>query len=269
MNQILTLIYHIGNINSMIISHKHKYIFIGLPMTGSSAISKELIELYGGESIYMKHTNIPYLIKKTNINIKDYYVFGVYRDPIEMAYSQYSKIKVNAKGAFTNKDLLTKNGGYVTEKQYNFFKNIQSDDYSFLDFIKSKYSFVVYDNPLSINYKYLDHIISFHNLSNGFKEVLTKCDLESKREIPVYNKTIKNEDSPILLPPKIIKKVFSPFLKEYTTHDYGKRDFDISWFSILKYKIAKPLRILYINYRDSKRDHKFDFYFSKITKNGE
>lgn len=253
----------------MIISHKHKYIFVGLPMTGSSAISKELIELYGGESIYMKHTNITYLIKKTNINIKDYYVFGVYRDPIEMAYSQYSKIKVNAKGAFTNKDLLTKNGGYVTEKQYKFFKKIQSGDYSFLEFIDKKYSFLVYDNPLSINYKYLDHIISFHNLSNEFKEVLTKCNLESIREIPVYNKTIKNEDGPILLPPKIIKKVFSPFLKEYTTHDYRKRDFDISWFSILKYKIAKLLRILYINYRDSKRDHKFDTYFSSLTKNGE
>ena len=33
----------------MIISHKHKYIFIGLPFSGSSAISKELIEEYEGE----------------------------------------------------------------------------------------------------------------------------------------------------------------------------------------------------------------------------
>lgn len=45
-------------------------------MTGSSAISKELIELYDGESIFMKHTNIPYLIIKTKVNIRDYYVLG-------------------------------------------------------------------------------------------------------------------------------------------------------------------------------------------------
>lgn len=266
MNQTLILIYHIGNTNNMIISHKNKYIFIGLPMTGSSAISKELIEYYGGESIYMKHTNIPYLIKKTNINIKDYYVFGVYRDPIEMSYSQYSKIKENAKGAYTNKELLKNNGGYVTEKQYKFFKNIESGDYSFLEFIDKKHSFWAYDNAISVNYKYLNHIISFNNLSNEFKEVLTKCNLDFKRELPVYNKTEKKIDNSFLLPSETINKIFSPFLKEYTIHDYMNREWKTNTLSNLKYWVGKYLRKIYINFRESKRVDKFDSYFSKISK---
>ena len=121
MNQTLILIYHIGNTNNMIISHKNKYIFIGLPMTGSSAISKELIEYYGGESIYMKHTNIPYLIKKTNINIKDYYVFGVYRDP--------TIYRLMAKGQFPKQIKLSeRSSAWFTEEIYNWLetkKNIR------------------------------------------------------------------------------------------------------------------------------------------------
>ncbi len=40
----------------MIISHKYKYLFIELPRTGTTAISKELRERYAGELIYEKHT---------------------------------------------------------------------------------------------------------------------------------------------------------------------------------------------------------------------
>ena len=122
---------------------------------------------------------------------------------------------------------------------------------------------------MSVNYKYLNHIISFNNLSNGFKEVLFKCNLDCKRELPVYNKTEKKQDKTILLPSKLSGKIFSPFLKEYVFCDYIKRDFDSYWFSNLKYRIAKPLRKYYINYRDSKRDHKFDSYFSKNNENGK
>lgn len=247
----------------MIISHKNKYIFVGLPMTGSSAISKELIEYYDGESILMKHTNIPYLIKKLNININDYFVFAVYRDPIDMAYSQYNKIKLNAKGAYTNKELLKSNGGYVTKRQYNFFKKIQSRSYSFEDFVKSKYRFWPYANPFSINYKYLNYIMSFNNLSNEFKEVLAKCNLESKRDLPIYNKTEKKNYQNYMLSSNLTSKIFSPFLKEYVLYDYVNRNLDVHWISNLKYMILKPLKKYYINYRDSKRDHKFDYYFSK------
>ena len=72
----------------MIISFKYKYIFVGLPNSGSSAISKELIENYSGESIKKKHSGIPYFILNNKIDMKDYFVFGVYRDPIDISFSQ-------------------------------------------------------------------------------------------------------------------------------------------------------------------------------------
>ena len=39
----------------MVISHKHQYVFVELGHTGSTAISQELCELYGGETIPHKH----------------------------------------------------------------------------------------------------------------------------------------------------------------------------------------------------------------------
>ena len=41
----------------MIISHKHKYVFIELPMTGSTAINNELRENYDGIYVLKKHSS--------------------------------------------------------------------------------------------------------------------------------------------------------------------------------------------------------------------
>ena len=39
----------------MVISHRHRYLFVELPRTGSTAIHRELIELYDGTAILQKH----------------------------------------------------------------------------------------------------------------------------------------------------------------------------------------------------------------------
>ena len=90
----------------MIISHKHKYIFIGVPFSASSAISKELIELYDGISIFAKHTNIQAILGSEKIDISKYFVFAVYRDPVDITRTMYSKYINNAKGVYTNKKFL-------------------------------------------------------------------------------------------------------------------------------------------------------------------
>jgi len=41
----------------MVITRRHKYVFIETPITGSWAIRNELIEFYGGEPILHKHAS--------------------------------------------------------------------------------------------------------------------------------------------------------------------------------------------------------------------
>ena len=40
----------------MIISHRHRFVFVELPRTGSSAVRRELRELYDGVPILHKHS---------------------------------------------------------------------------------------------------------------------------------------------------------------------------------------------------------------------
>ena len=108
----------------MIISHKHKFLFIGLPFSASSAISKELYLRYEGKPFLAKHS-IYYEFKKiATKEEKDYFVFAVLRNPMEIATTVYEKMKSNEKGNFTNPQHFLKTGGIsqkATEKGLNLY----------------------------------------------------------------------------------------------------------------------------------------------------
>jgi hypothetical protein len=90
---------------------------VGLPFSASSAISKELLECYDGELILSKHANIPSLLRQMpEIDIAQYSIFAVVRDPVDIAWSKYNKILTDAYGAHTSPDYFIENGGWVTKR---------------------------------------------------------------------------------------------------------------------------------------------------------
>lgn len=172
----------------MIISKKHKYIFVGLPFSASSAISKELIEQYNGLSFLQKHSNIPIL--KNKISLKNYFVFGVYRNPIEICFSRFMKLKYNEKGIFTNSKFFKENGGHINLKTRKLRDRILDEDWTFDDYLNHQSKGLIpYDNYFSINKKYFSFVMNFGRLSSDFEVALKKCGIEPKRSLPVYNKT--------------------------------------------------------------------------------
>ena len=86
----------------MIISHKYKFLFIGLPFSASSAISKELHLQYDGEPYLRKHSLYHEFEKVATKREKEYFVFAVLRNPMQIAVTVYEKMRANAKGNFTN-----------------------------------------------------------------------------------------------------------------------------------------------------------------------
>ena len=76
----------------MIISHKYKFLFIGLPFSASSAITKDLHAKYEGEPYLRKHSLYHEFIKIATKKEKDYFVFAVLRNPMEIVITTYSKI---------------------------------------------------------------------------------------------------------------------------------------------------------------------------------
>src|SRR6476469_8280254 len=86
----------------MVISHKHKYLFIEVYRTGSTAISSELCELYDVEKILSKHSRYHEFLKIASEEEKQYYVFSGIRNPMDMVVSGYLKMKTDHKGRYTN-----------------------------------------------------------------------------------------------------------------------------------------------------------------------
>ena len=115
----------------MIISHKYKFLFIGLPFSASSAISKELHLQYEGEPFLRKHSLYHEFKKAATIEEQKYFVFAVLRNPMEIAVTVYEKMKANAKGNFTNPELFTENGGHITKKHREVFNFIHDKKATF------------------------------------------------------------------------------------------------------------------------------------------
>ncbi len=225
----------------MIIDEKLKYIFIGLPYSGSSAISKELIENYNGKTLFHKHANIPLLLKiRPHININDYLIFAVRRDPIDITISMYNKFLTNANDMYTDPKHFIENGGFVSKKERNTYLKIHKYNWSFENFIKHTYRFKHYNNDLSINNKYINYIIKFEEMSNDFDKCLKKIGLKPMRVLPVYNITKKVSTNSILTP-KIETKVFSPFYK-FNENIFNKPNIQLSFFTKITFMTAQYFR---------------------------
>ena len=221
-----------------------------------------MIELYDGESIFAKHTNIQAAIKSNGIDIIEYFVFAVYREPIEIMKSIYSKYKNNSKGVYTDEKYLIQNGGHILKKAVNMYHRIQSENISFKSFLKlNNKLFVPYDNVFSINEKHLNFVIEFKTLSEDFKQVLSKIGVEQIRDLPVYNKTknklhIENVEQLDMFKPYYNrnKNIFKILVSEKFT----------DFLRLIIYHLVHPVRKYKWVEMDKKRKGKTDEYFSTI-----
>ncbi len=87
----------------MIISDRYRYVFIQTPMTGSSAVAKELVEKYEGRTILSKHAIYSTFLANANNEQRKYFVFSGVRHPLDKMVSNYQKMLNNHNERFTQK----------------------------------------------------------------------------------------------------------------------------------------------------------------------
>lgn len=200
----------------MIISDKHKYVFIEVPHTGSTAISKELKEKYDGEEILYKHANYHEFLEVADQKQKEYFVFAGVRNPLDEAVSLYYKFLTDHKSNYTDPSKLLKNGGWVTERKVRIYNFVQATK----DFGKflGKFYPRTYTSNANINKKYCDYIMRFENLDSDLTEALSKIKVDKARPLPIVNKTKDRGDFTAYYTDKISKNainIFGPFMKEW------------------------------------------------------
>ena len=227
----------------MKVSHKHKYVFVELPMTASSAVGLELIENYAAENFKEKHALYREFYKQASDDEKKYFVFSTIRNPIDTVVSKYLKYQ-NNHHKFDQKKKKYVHGridkfvGPFRERRR--FKWIQKNNASFDEFFL-KYYTKPYTNWSVVEHHKFDYVMRFENIQEEFKHVLNKIGLEQVRELPVRNKTDKKRDSfSYFENPEVIERakyVFGPFMKmwdykfpeswgEFELSQKAKKDFE-------------------------------------------
>jgi len=232
----------------MIISHKYKFLFIGLPFSASSAITKDLHAKYEGEPYLRKHSLYHEFIKIATKKEKDYFVFAVLRNPMEIVITTYSKMKANAKGNFTNPELFQENGGHITKFQrvkYNFIKDNNS---TFQEYFLKFYT-KPYDNLFSITLDNCDFIIQYKNIANDYILALEKAGINNPSPLPVANKTAGKEKELLFYYSNEVRDrailVFGPFMQKYGykfPDNWGK--VRVSKIKIAQFRVMSILRKL-------------------------
>jgi sulfotransferase famil protein len=232
----------------MVISDKYKYVFVELPLTGSTAISNELCEIYEGKKILRKHSKYQEFLEIASEEQKKYFVFSGIRNPMDLVVSEFLKKKNNHKQRYTTPSEWRKNGGTLSDKEIRLYKEIQEKNMCFQDYFK-KYFKLPYDNWSAVAHKDFDFIIRFENLTSDFNFALKKLKIESVRQLPQINKTSAKEDYIKYYTPEIREKVvfvFQPFMKKWNY------DFPAEWnvkrnnhYSFVLYKLLSIAKKFY------------------------
>lgn len=170
----------------MIISDKYRYVFIELPRTGSTAISRELREHYDGRAILYKHATYGEFLRIATPAQRSYFVFSGIRNPLDDAVSHYFKLRTDHEGLSNPKRRLFTRLAYVFRSRQREFIVSKDADFSqyFLRFYKWPY-----DNWSALAHAQMDFVLRFEDLQRGFADVLKAMGAEQKRPLPSKNQT--------------------------------------------------------------------------------
>lgn len=236
----------------MIISHKHKYIFIELPRTGTTAISTELKKNYDGESIFEKHTPFSFFQKKHPDLAKEYFVFSCIRNPLDRTVSLYfhldKTLESNQRRLGLENSILRKQkllfAKYYFTKRYNY---VDKQKENFSEYFLKFYKYPYVDWSILAHEKF-DFIIRFENLNEDFKKALKHIGIKPVRDLPQINKTagrsinfLKYYDDKTIIR---AKKVFSIYLKQLGykfPKEWDEYNYEVSKSDHLKFKVKTSL----------------------------
>lgn len=203
----------------MIISHRHRYLFIELPRTGSTAIRRELRENYDGEPILQKHSTYEQFRAQASEDERSYFVFSGIRHPMDDVVSQYFKLKTDHNRRMTDPTRAPKSKPLLNRiVDRTVFRYLQRTNAEFADYFM-RYHWLPYDRWSSLSHDRFDFIIRFECLADDFETVLRRIGIEPVRRLPQVNTTAARERHfTDYYPPRTWKRarrVFGPFMERW------------------------------------------------------
>jgi hypothetical protein len=200
----------------VIISHKHRYLFVEFPHTASVAIRRELVDHYDGEPILAKHSTYRDFLATASEDERSYFVFSCIRNPLDVAVTKYFKLKTNH--SYKSASAARKGGiGHVLHGRVGRFVRDEGADF---DAFFLKVFRIQYNSWASLDHRRFDYVIRFEDLDRGFAEVLGRLGIEQVGPLPRTNSTgeRKKEFLAYYDSPRVIeraKRVFAVYMDEW------------------------------------------------------
>jgi hypothetical protein len=243
----------------MIISHQHKYLFVELPLTGSTAIHDELCTHYAGIPILKKHSTYRDFCKVATPEEKQYFVFAGIRHPLDQVVSHYFKFKTGHHGQFTSEVHLRRlQESFWHRLAYEYshlqrYRFVQQHNVDFATFFLRFYR-VPYSNWSLLDHERFDFIIHFEQLAADFAQLIERLGLQLVQPLPVANKTDKKATDFLAYynTPAVrnrAKRVFGPFMQQwgYTfPAEWGETQ--PSWWHYTEFAFYNLFRQVYWRY---------------------
>lgn len=240
----------------MIVSDRHRYVFVEMPHTGSYSIANELCELYAGERILRKHALLPEFLRSATPEQRRYFAFSGIRNPLDEAVTLHFFAKTNRYGHYTKlHKRRRRSGGHITRADLRKFRYLHEEDADFADYFRRfyrarKFYRFPYDNLSCVAHDRLDFVIRYERLDDDFAELLRRLGLEQVRPVPHLNRTAERRAAfADYYTPEIrdrAQRVFGPFMRRWDYEfpaDWG--DGSVSRANELHFRALRTVRRYY------------------------
>jgi hypothetical protein len=247
-----------GNISTLlgsavIVSHKHQYLFVEIPLTGSWAIRCELLKYYDGQPILHKHANYIEFKRIATPNELHYFKFATVRNPLDEAVSEFLKVEANHKGVYSDRQALSKMEAidYADLAIYRYIQRSKPTFESYL--LRSRLWDRPHSSMIDVSAPGLDYVMRFENLNDDFLKVLKRLGLDPVRPVPVKNRTLgRKADWRTYYTPQMIdkvKRVYGPFMQRWEyplPSDWGENR--VSEFRKFQYHLSIIMKRIYLTH---------------------
>lgn len=233
----------------MIISHKHKYVFVEFPRTGTTSVSRELCQQYAGIRILRKHSTYQEFLKVASPEEKDYFVFTCIRNPLDDAVSHFFKLKTDHRERYTHPEKARNTKRLAERMDAYLYGRIHRHNMDFPTFFR-KFYVIPYNNWSSMAIKRYNYVMRFENLQVDFTNALKRIGIEPVRPLPYRNVTTERKrEFWTYYTPEIIpraRRIFGPFMKQWG-YEFPEAwgDQSISWWNQVEFDFFTFWRRLY------------------------
>lgn len=176
----------------MIISHKHRYLFLELPHTGTRAINRELIENYAGERILSHHSNLYDFRRRASAAELSYFVFSALRNPLDLTVSQFFKYKKrNDSESLPGRRKKARRIHELVfdQRRKRQIELLSNPDVTFSKYFREFYK-MPYDNWASVCHQHCQYIVRFESIQEDFSAVMEMLNIPQVRPLPKKGKTV-------------------------------------------------------------------------------